>query len=108
LDFLLEQRKLLTEASWQALYQQRPIVVGGGIFPIEKLLTLPIWDRRGRYWDKAATTDAGAYTVGVLMHALRDGRYLIEHVARGQWSALEREQHIKQWADRDKAAFGYV
>ena len=113
LDFLLEQQKLLTQASWQALYQQRPIVVGGGILPIEKLLTLPMWDRRGikasvRYWDKAGTTDAGAYTVGVLMHALRDGRYLIEHVARGQWSALEREQHIKHWAERDKAALGYV
>src|SRR5262249_24264566 len=112
-DFLLSQRKIMSEASWESEYQQHPIVVGGGTFPIEKLLTLPMWDRRGikasvRYWDKAGTTDAGAYTVGVLMHALRDGRYLIEHIARGQWSALEREQHIKHWAERDKAAFGYV
>jgi hypothetical protein len=30
-------RKLYTEASWAALYQQSPFIVGGGIFPIEKL-----------------------------------------------------------------------
>jgi hypothetical protein len=33
LDFLLERKKLMTAASWESLYQQRPIVVGGGIFP---------------------------------------------------------------------------
>jgi len=33
LKFLLEQRKLMTLASWESEYQQNPIVVGGGIFP---------------------------------------------------------------------------
>jgi predicted phage terminase large subunit-like protein len=107
LDFLEDQRKLLSEASWQAIYQQNPIVVGGGIFPIEKLQVLPSWDRNGilksvRYWDKAGSKDAGAHTAGVLMHRMKDGRFVIEHVARGQWGALEREQRIKSWAEHDK------
>ena len=48
-----------------------------------------------RYWDKAGTADGGAYTAGVLMHKMIDGTFVIEHVARGQWSALEREGQIK-------------
>ena len=96
LDFLLEQRKLLTEASWQSLYQQNPIIVGGGIFPIDKLRVLPTFDRSKikhsvRAWDKGATHGGGDYTAGVLMHAMKDGTFVIEHVVRGQWSALERE-----------------
>ena len=97
MEFLQERRKLYTESSWQALYQQNPIIVGGGIFPIERLHTLdiavdPTTIRRSvRYWDKAGTEDDGAYTAGVLMHSLHDGRYVIGHVVRGQWFALERE-----------------
>jgi hypothetical protein len=45
LEFLMERKKLLTEASWEALYQQNPVIVGGGILPIEKLKVLPFFDR---------------------------------------------------------------
>ena len=109
LSFLEERKKLLTIASWESLYQQHPIVVGGGILPIEKLTTIPHWDTKNmvaksvRYWDKAGTEDGAAHTAGVLMHKLHDGRFVIEHVVRGQWGALERELQIKQWAQRDKA-----
>src|SRR5262245_18178999 len=58
--------------------------------------------RSVRYWDKAGTADGGAYTVGVLMHKMTDGSFVIEHVARGQWSALEREGQIKSWARSDR------
>jgi hypothetical protein len=78
LDFLLERRKLYTEASWAALYQQNPFIVGGGIFPIDKLTTLPIFDRTRilkscRYFDKAGTeAGEGAYTAGALIHQLKE------------------------------------
>ena len=110
LDFLLERRKMLSEASWESIYQQHPIVVGGGMFPIEKLSTLTFFDRGKirrsvRYWDKAGTaSEDAAYTAGVLMHMLHDGTFVIEHVVRGQWSALEREEQIKAWAKRDRAS----
>ena len=109
MEFLLERRKLYTESSWEALYQQNPFIVGGGIFPIEKLTTWPILDRTKilksvRYWDKAGTeSDGAAFTAGALIHMLKDNRFVIEHVVRGQWSALEREEKIKFWATRDAA-----
>ena len=108
MNFLMERRKLYTEGSWAALYQQNPFIIGGGIFPIDKLTTLPMFDRSRilksvRYWDKAGTEDGGAYTAGALLHALKDNRFVIEHIVRGQWSALDREEKIKFWAQRDAA-----
>jgi predicted phage terminase large subunit-like protein len=97
----------MTQASWESEYQQHPIVVGGGMFPIEKLTTLDYLDRAQiassvRYVDKAGTEDGGAYTALVLMHKTRDKQFVIEHVARGQWSALEREKQIKYWVEQDR------
>jgi predicted phage terminase large subunit-like protein len=109
LEFLLERRKLYTQASWEALYQQNPFIVGGGIFPIEKLVPLSILDRTKilksvRYWDKAGTeSEDAAFTAGALLHMLKDNRFVIEHVVRGQWGALDREEKIKYWAERDRA-----
>ena len=111
LDFLSERKKLETQASWESLFQQNPIVVGGGQLPIDKLNVLPYLDRSKfvhsvRYWDKAGTTnnEDGAYTAGVLMHKLSDGTRVIEHVARGRWNALDREQQIKMFAISDSKA----
>jgi hypothetical protein len=108
LDFLWQQKKAMTQASWEALYQQHPIVVGGGELPIEKLKVLPALDRSKimnsvRYWDKGGSEDEdAAYTAGCLMHNLLDGTYLIEHMARGRWLALEREERIKAYARADE------
>ena len=110
LDMLLERKKLLTASGWEALYQQHPIVVGGGMLPIEKLQVLPFCDRGQilksvRYVDKAASKGGdGAFTAMVLMHAMKDKTYVIQHVVRGRWGVLEREQNIKAWAERDRAS----
>lgn len=108
LDFLLDRKKVKTRGSWESLFQQNPIVVGGGELPIDKLNMLPYLDRSKivhsvRYWDKAGTAnnEDAAFTVGVLMHKLSDATYIIEHVARGRWNALDREQQIKMFAIAD-------
>jgi predicted phage terminase large subunit-like protein len=112
LDFLQERRKLLTEASWESIYQQNPIVVGGGILPIEKLKVVPFFDRTKvtatvRFWDKAGTaSDDAAYTAGVRMHSMNDGTFVVSHVVRGQWTALDREEKIKAWTEIDASEFG--
>lgn len=108
LDFLVERRKLQSDASWESEAQQSPYIVGGGQLPIEKLKVVPFLDRSKiihsiRYWDKAGTDDGGAYTSGVLMHSLVDKTFLIESVVRGQWSALQREQRIRAMAEADAA-----
>ena len=91
LEVLMEANRMMTQASWQAEYQQHPIVVGGGILPIDKLRIVPVFDRREiakatRAWDKAGTDGGdGACTAGVLMHKMRDGTFVIEDVVRGRW-----------------------
>lgn len=106
-EFLLEQKSIRTDASWQSLYQQNPYVRGGGMFPVDRFQVI---DRRpmpseieatARYWDKAGTAGGGAYTAGVLMDRLKDGRFVISDVVRGQWSAMDREARIKQTANID-------
>ena len=39
---------------------------------------------------------------GVLMHKMNDNTFVIEHVARGRWSSLNREQRIREYAEADK------
>jgi predicted phage terminase large subunit-like protein len=110
LDFLLVRKKLMTQSSWEAEYQQNPIIVGGGVLPVDKLRVTQIFDRKEikasmRAWDKAGTDGGdGAYTAGVLMHQMKDGRFVIENVTRGHWGAQEREQIIKQLAQLDTQA----
>jgi hypothetical protein len=111
LDFLEERRKLASNASWQSLFQQRPIIAGGGRLPIDKLIVLSAWDRNQiihsvRYWDKAASdSEDAAFTAGVLMHKLSNNTFVIENIARGRWNALEREQQIRACAEADRKAY---
>jgi predicted phage terminase large subunit-like protein len=107
-SFLLEQRELLPQSSWESLYQQNPIIVGGGQLPIEQLKVLQFFDRANilssvRYWDKGGSDGKdAAYTAGVLMHKMNDNTFVIAHVLRGRWSSFEREQRIRRYAEADK------
>ena len=57
--------------------------------------------RRIRYWDKAATEGGGARSAGVLIAKTSPGLYYVEDVALGQWSALQREEHMRATSQRD-------
>jgi hypothetical protein len=37
LSFLMERKAIMTQAGWESEYQQNPLIVGGGMFPIDKL-----------------------------------------------------------------------
>src|SRR5262249_55654961 len=97
LEFLQAQRSMMTLSGWQSIYQQAPILVGGGMFPIDKVDTIPEPPAQRdvmiavRYWDKAATHEGGAFSAGVLMARMRDGTFVVVDVRRGRWSAFERE-----------------
>lgn len=111
LEFLLERKSAMTIGSWEALYQQNPIVVGGEVFPIEKMTHVPKpgpkeCKRTVRYWDKAGTEGGGAFTSGVLMHELKDNAgFVVSDVRHGQWSYHERETRIRQQAEIDNVAY---
>jgi predicted phage terminase large subunit-like protein len=112
LSFLLERKALMTQASWEAEYQQHPYLVGGGMFPVDLFRTIQVFDRREikasvLAVDKAGTAGGdGAYTAIVLMHKMKNGQFVIERVVRGHWSALEREKMIKQCVETDYANMG--
>ena len=114
LQFLLERKKNSTQSSWESLYQQSPIVSGGGTFPIDRVRyaqNMPMKEhlkKSVRYWDKAGTEGGGAYTSGCLMHLLMDGRFYIADVIRGQWSSWDRENYIKATAHMDRVQWGRV
>ena len=107
LEFLLERQRNMTESSFEALYQQDPFVRGGGMFPVDRFQIVdhaPMQKEIAqslRYWDKAGTSGGGAFTAGVLMHKLKDGRFCVSDVRRGQWGALDREKTIRQTAEID-------
>ena len=106
LSFLLERKKAMTQASWESEYQQNPIVVGGGIFPIEKLRIVRYLDRAQIKRACGTSTrrgpqDGGAYTAGVLMHVMMDDTFVISTSRVASGRALEREQQIKTLGDAD-------
>jgi predicted phage terminase large subunit-like protein len=111
LEFLEQRKQVLTQASWESLYQQRPIAAGGDLFPVERFKIVSSIDRSAvknsvRYVDKASSDMAGDYTAAVLMHHMKDGTTVIEDVLRGQWQVNEREARIMQAAQADKATCG--
>lgn len=111
-DAMEKKRIAVGTYEWNAKYQQRPKPIEGNRIKREWLANMvnsaPDDCVRVRYWDKAGTQDGGAFTAGVLLAKDNDsGRYYVEHVVRGQWSAYNREQIIKQTAEMDKAKYGY-
>jgi len=58
-----------------------------------------------RFWDKAGTTEKenkrAAWTVGLKMHRLASGKFLVEDVKRGRWASEERERIILETAQAD-------
>src|SRR5262249_28345496 len=95
--------------AWAGQYQGTPRAPEGNRFqrawfPIVD--TAPVAGQRVRYWDQAGTAGGGAYTAGVLMVKAEDGMFYVEDVVRGQWSAAQRDQVMKQTAQKDAAKYG--
>lgn len=104
---LADIRATLGSWAYSALYQQRPLPAGGGMFKREWLPIVeaaPAQGARVRYWDKAGSQGDGDYTVGVRMCRTAAGLYFVEDVVRGQWSAYERSQIERQTAKLDGPA----
>lgn len=94
------------EAVWLAQFQQAPQPPAGGVFPEKKwrFITraeLPVETRWCRGWDLAATEGDGDFTVGLLLGQMPDGRFVIGHVARGQWNSDTVRAKLKNTADLD-------
>jgi predicted phage terminase large subunit-like protein len=91
---------------------QNPVPPGGGMFHVDQFGYMNQNDiptpqnilMTVRCWDKAGSTNSGAYTVGVKMCLCRfktEKKFIVLDVKRGQWSAEVRERIIKQTAEAD-------
>ena len=86
---------------------QNPAPPGGGMFKIDNIDIVDTMEairgigRSVRYWDKAATQGGGAYTAGVKMSILKNGKFLVHNVVRGQWGTDKREAVIRKTAELD-------
>lgn len=121
LDPIRFSRSVLKEKQKDGVYHyagqflQNPVPAGGGMFQISKILIQnPDRDEKiirvMRFWDKAATHDDGAFTVGFKMGVSyrldpttrqKEPHYWIMHIIRGQWGVYEREMIIQRTAKLD-------
>lgn len=103
----LRRREAANPYVFAGQFMQVPAPKGGGMFPVDRFQIVEHGPAKSdivesvRYWDKAGSAGQGAFTAGVLMHKLKDGRYCVSDVQRGQWGALDREQNILQTAQVD-------
>jgi predicted phage terminase large subunit-like protein len=99
---------------WEALYQQSPYSRSMGFFKREWFAVVEQGPKeeevveRVRAWDKAgtATGKGGDYGVGVLLAMTSLGVVYVEHVERGQWRPMEREEAILRCAEIDRMRKG--
>jgi len=86
---------------------QNPVPPGGAMFNVDCLQIITSMPSNYqivesiRSWDKAGTQDAGAYTVGIKVHRLRNGKFLISDMKRGRWATDKREAIIRSTAEAD-------
>lgn len=93
LDFLMERKNVMHPANWEALYQQNPVVLGGGIFRDEWLQyyrTLPKLRYRVIFGDTAQKEkQQNDYTVFQCWGKGIDGRIYLLDMIRWKWEAPE-------------------
>jgi len=104
-EVLGKLEKDLGEYAWAGQMQQRPAPREGGIIKVDNIQIVDVSPcdtvASVRAWDKAATQNSGARTAGVRIDRLEDGRYLLVHCEKGQWSQDEREKRIQSIAVLD-------
>ena len=112
LDALAEIQRDVGSYVWAAEYCGSPEAYSGNRFKrhwfqiVDEVPADIPNNRRGRYWDLAATGDGtGARTAGVLM-SVKDGIIYIEHAAFGRWTTHPRNATMRQTAEMDHGRYG--
>lgn len=98
-------RDTLSSRTFAQEYEAAFVSIEGSLFKREWfqiVAAAPAVAARVRYWDKASgLSDQADYTAGVLMSRDQRGTFFVEDVVRGRWSAHERDQVMRQTAERD-------
>ena len=106
-EVLEEMETDLGQYGYAGQIGQKPTPPGGGMFKVDHFQMITSMPSHHdqiqivRYWDKAGSEGKGAFTVGVKMVKMRNGRFIIEDIKRGQWASEQRERIIRQTAEAD-------
>ena len=102
----LEKVRARSRYYFSALHQQRPGPREGGMFKREWFEIVDRHSPKGqevRYWDKAASDQAGDWTVGAKLFRTEAGDYIVTDILRGQWASGARDKIIRQTCVADHA-----
>lgn len=94
---------------WGANYDQNPTQSAGTLFDPSMWRTtriVPAGSTMVRWWDNAATRNAGAYTASVLLALTPQRRWVVVDVWRAQVSSAERRAKQRELAIADNARWG--
>lgn len=93
------------EYGYSGQFLQNPVPLGSGMFRVENIEIVPVPPSKIvstiRYWDKAGTQGSGCFTVGLKMAKMKNGKFVVLDIVRGQWESDKREKIIKQTAQID-------
>lgn len=103
---LKELEKSMSPYAAAGQLQQRPAPREGGMFNVDKFNLINDFDSTRvvesvRYWDKAGTLDGGCLSAGVLIHKMKNNRFVVADCTMGHWDALRRESIIRSTAEID-------
>ncbi len=106
-EFLLERKGLMAASSWESLYQQNPIVIGGEIIRGEWFRRYSVPPRilyRKIYADTAQKTkERNDYSVFECWGFGDDGKIYLLDLIRGKWEAPELKRRAVDFWQKHKA-----
>lgn len=106
-EFLMGRKSIMPSGNWQSLYQQNPVIPGGGIFKNtwwNFYKALPIIKYRIIYGDTAQKTkEQNDYSVFQCWGMGSDGRIYLLDMIRGKWEAPELLTRAKAFWEKHKA-----
>ena len=110
IDKLLETKATMSDYFWSAMYQQSPIVLGGGIFRdewIRQWSVLPEMKYRMIYADTAMKTgQENDYSVFQHWGLGADGKAYMLDMIRGKWEAPQLLMQARAFWDKCRAGSG--
>jgi predicted phage terminase large subunit-like protein len=101
---VLKEEKQKGEHYFASQYLQDPVPAEGEMFKVKRLKTgIPpkTFQKLVRFWDKAGTFDAGAWTCGTKIGMDNEGRFWVLDVIRVRLDSFERERLIRRTAQQD-------
>lgn len=105
-EFLLTRKKVLSSESWESLYQQHPVAIGGNLIKTDKFKrykVLPMLKYMRIFVDAASKIkERNDYTVFGLYGISENNRLYIIDVLRGKWEFTEMKSRAKDFYNKYK------